>query len=157
MTPVIALAQLLVTTLNEVTGKTFTRAYVPEFDKEKVEDGKWFVAAAGDDIQTKSRDADINEVEIDVCYERALPEATAEYPDPLLNLPFIDECMEEVESVKTLFRQDGAMKNRTYPYTFLKMKNTPLYVPEYLYAEGIFVSSIRLTFFANLETADFDE
>lgn len=159
MTPVIALANLAVTLLNQQIGKTFVRRYSPNFEVEQVKDGLWFVMSTSDMTDTKAADVDITKLEIDVCYQRALPEPTTQYKIPYENLPFIDECMDEVESVKKLFREGGAFRvietNGFSPlYTFLSMSASPLYSQEALLDWGLFISGIRLKFFANLEDED---
>lgn len=144
--PAVELSKNLLAKLNAVLpGKNFTRRYIGVYDAEKVKDGRWFVAMSAEDIK-HTRHVDFPNLSIDIAYQRALPDSSEAFPEPENNLPFLDACMEEVESVKVLFREDGQLREMDLGDCSFKSMTNQLYRPDMLYDNEIFTSVIRLEF-----------
>lgn len=144
--PVLSLASALTTKLAEVTGKQFYRRYAPFSEAKELEAGKWVVLAAAEDF-TKKRTTDQTVVSADVGYQRQIPPANNTNPDPLANLTFLDGCLNEVESVKALFRENGTLADLAInDFVFLRMTNSPIYRSDLLIEQQIFISVLRLEF-----------
>lgn len=146
---IVALADALITEF-ATAGKTFTRRYIPFFDAKSVENGKWFVVAAAEEV-TKKRATDSVVHGVDIAYQKALPASQAGAENPLENNTFIDACMTEVESVKALFREGGSLNDKDIgakKWVVLRMTNNPIYRPDLLLENQIFTSVIRLEFLA---------
>ncbi len=144
--PAVELAKGVAVALHNATGKTFERSYDVNPEPGEVVSGKWFVMAATEDF-TKRQRVDVSKLAVDVGYFRALPESSDEYPNPEKNLPWLDSQMEEVESVKALFREDGALSELVVANCcFVGMINSPLYNPDALGDGQVFISVVRLEF-----------
>lgn len=145
-TPIVELAKALKTRLDTALSVTFERAYVPFLNREDVEDGKYILMASSEDTTTR-RLVDTDKASIVVAYQKALPDSTTAYPDPLKNIPFFDDCMEKVEAMKALFREGGALNLvDLYGYVYLSQSNVPLYRPDFILDYQIFTSEVRLDF-----------
>lgn len=150
-TPIISLSNAVRDAVSNATGKTFTRRYAPYYEAADVQSGVWYVVATTETVQKKRR-VDIAHAEISLAYQIALPDSTSENPKPLENNTFLDSCMAEVESVKSLFRENGDLADASIGnWAFLKMTNDPIYVPNMLEDHLIFTSVIRLEFLAEGE------
>ncbi len=87
-TPIVELAKALKTRLDTELSVTFERAYVPFLNREDVEDGKYILMGSSEDTTTR-RLVDTDKASIVVAYQKALPDSTTTYPDPLKNNPFL--------------------------------------------------------------------
>lgn len=145
--PIIDLTNAVVLAINAY-GKAMTRRYVHFRSANDVALGQWFAMAATEEI-VKKRLVDTVKYNVDIAYQRALPSGD----DPLGNTAFLDACMEEVESVKALFREGCNIADEEFGanWVFLGMTNSPIYRPEMLLENQIFTSVIRLEFLAQLE------
>lgn len=151
--PIVALTTALITAINSAAGKTMVRRYVRFYAAKDLPDaGQWFAMGTEEDF-TKKRQTDIVKLSVDVGYQRPLPEATGPNPTPHDNLEFLDACMAEVETVKALFREGGALAlaEIANKWVFQSMSNSPIYRPELLVENQIFTSVTRLTFLTELE------
>lgn len=151
--PIVALTTALITAINMAGSKSVVRRYVRFYAaKDLPDNGQWFAIGIEEDF-TKKRRTDIVKLSVDVGFQRGLPDASEDYPDPLTNLPFLDACMAEVESVKALFREGGALAEAEIgnKWVFESMSQSPIYRPELLVENQIFTSVIRLTFLTELE------
>lgn len=150
--PIVTLTQALITAING-QGKNLVRRYVRFYVASDLPaEGQWFAAGVDEDY-TKKRIVDIVKPSVDVAFQRPLPAASAAYPDPINNLPFLDQCMAEVETVKAMFREGGALaeKEISEKWVFESMNNSPLYFPNLLVENQIFTSVIRMTFLTEQE------
>lgn len=145
--PIIDLTNAVVLAINAY-GKAMSRRYVHFRSASDVAVGQWFAMAATEEI-AKKRLVDTVKYNVDIAYQRALPSGD----DPLGNTVFLDACMEEVESVKAMFREGGDMEDVEFGsnWVFLGMTNSPIYRPEMLLENQIFTSVIRLEFLAQLQ------
>jgi hypothetical protein len=125
---------------------TATARYVPYAKREQIKDGKWIVAIQ-DETNKQDRLVDTLTYVIDLVYQRSLPDATQAMPDPLENNTFLDGCLNEVGTVKTLFREGGPLRGVVIGGCVQTgMPNQPLYQPDHLINHLIFSSVIRLEF-----------
>ncbi len=150
--PIITLTQALITAINN-QGKNLVRRYVRFYvAKDLPAEGQWFAIAVDEQLQ-KKRTTDIVKPMVDVAFQRPLPPASQANPDPTNNLTFLDACMDEVESVKALFREGGALAEAEIggKWVLEAMDNSPIYRPDLLVENQIFTSVIRLTFLTELE------
>lgn len=150
--PVITLADDLLAALNDDdnTPYTFERRVGPYLKKEDVAGGKWIVVPAGEVGAIRAREVDRTVLTVDVGYQEALPEKTAEQPNPLENLPWFDERMSRLEVVKALFRGSGDLRNTRFDpggeFVLQSMENTPIYRPDLMTDYQIFTAVVRLEF-----------
>jgi hypothetical protein len=145
---IVELADAVKTSIQTLTSRTVRRRYVPYFDSEQVVDGKWFILVAEEDPNSKG-DIDTPKLTIDLGYQKAIPEPTDAVPEPEDHLPTLDAMMEEVETIKNLFAEGGAMRERVQANcVFLNYRPAPLYRQDFLYEMGIFFSVIRLEYLA---------
>lgn len=145
--PIVSLASAVITAINNAASKSLVRRYVPFYKSSDVENGVWFVMAATEDT-TKKRAVDINRLSVDVAYQKALPKSQQGAENPLENNAFLDACMNEVESVKALYREGGALADSALVnrWAFQGMSNNPIYRPDLMLENQIFTSVIRLDF-----------
>lgn len=151
--PVVALTTALITAINSAGSKSVVRRYVRFYAaKDLPEAGQWFAIGSEEDFAKKRR-TDITKLSVDVGFQRPLPAASAGQPEPVNNLPFLDACMAEVESVKALFREGGALADAEIgnKWVFESMSHSPIYRSELLVENQIFTSVVRLTFLTELE------
>lgn len=142
----INVAEALRAALATQLSTTVERRYTAYYDPEAIKDGKFIVVGAASDLDGK-RKIDFLEIGVDVGYQRALPDATVDYPDPRNNVPFLDECSLKVQSIKNLFSEDGPLREADFAgATFLRWRNDPLYRPDMLLDHSIFTSVIRFEF-----------
>lgn len=145
--PVLSLATALTTKLNELTGKQFIRRYAPFYESKDIESGKWLVLAAAEEYSQVARSVGRTIVSVDVGYQVQMPPANNTNPDPLANLTFLDGCLNEVESVKALFKEGGPLQSVSFSdFVFKSMSNSPIYRTDILIEQQIFISVIRLDF-----------
>ena len=156
---VIALASALATALTEYTEKVFTRAYIVENSQAEVQTAKWYVLMGGEEMLPRGN-ANQNTVEVALVYQHGLPKHSTTQK-PVRNLTFLDECVEEVESIVNLFRNPddiaepnehtgkfttcgpyGTMAN----FNFASLSNNPMLDPIFLRDNHIFSSVIKLTY-----------
>lgn len=150
--PIVTLTQALITAING-QGKNLVRRYVRFYvAKDLPADGQWFAVGVDEDF-TKKRIVDFVKPTVDVAFQRPLPAASGQYPDPTNNLPFLDECMAEVETVKVMFRAGGVLAEKEIggKWVMESMTNSPIYLPNLLLENQIFTSVIRLTFLTEQE------
>lgn len=146
--PVVELAKALKTELDTALSVTFQRVYAPFLNAEECASDTYLIMANSEDISPKRR-IDVLKLSIVLAYQLKLPNATAEYRDPLKNIPFFDACMEKVEAIKALFREGGALNEKEISNcVYLSMSNSPIYRPDFIVDFQIFTSEIKLDFWS---------
>jgi hypothetical protein len=154
--PIIDLAQAVRVAVAAATGKTVSRRYAPHFDKKdpELQAGEWFVVVTAEDLR-KKRHTQFPRLTVELAYQRALPDSTTEFKDPLSNLPFLDGCMAEVQGVKNLFGEGGSLQRKILAECDLAdVSNNPLYRPDLLYDLSIFTSVIKLEYDYSIDSDD---
>lgn len=155
--PIVELTNDVAAKLATATGFTFTRRISATFNKTELAGGKWSVLSAADIQASKAKQVDRSTLTVDVAYQEPLPEKTEAYPDPRENLEWFDSRMVLLETVKSLFRGGGALRNARYApgtaFAFQSMEHSPIYRPDLMNDESIFTSAIRLEFFGEIESA----
>lgn len=148
----IEVAEALRAALATQLGVTVERRYTAYYDPEDVRDGKYLVVGGAADLSAK-RGVDHLEIGVDVGYQRALLDPSGPFPDPLNNLPFLDECSLKVQQIKNLFAAGDELNGpgalRDYDFagaTYLRWRNDPLYRPDQLLDHRIYTSVIRFEF-----------
>lgn len=145
MEPILTLRDALAARLTAM-GKTAEARYVPYTKVSELTAGKWLVAA-NDDEDNQFRNVDQRNFTIDLVYQRALPPASEAYPVPLENMPFLDGCVNEVGTVKALFREDGALRGVAIADCIqIGLPKQPLYLPDHLTNHLLFSAVIRVEF-----------
>ena len=126
---------------------TATARYTPYSKPDAIKNGKWIVAIQNEEL-TQSRNVDTKTIyTLDLVYQRSLPDPTATHPDPLENNAFIDGCLNEVGTVKALFRDDGPLRGvQIGGCVQTSMPTQPLYQPDHLINHLIFSSVVRVEF-----------
>ncbi|AMV31717.1 hypothetical protein VN12_06320 [Pirellula sp. SH-Sr6A] len=143
--PLLTLRDALVAKLIAMN-KSAEARYVEYKSKREVKDGKYLVAIASESDK-QFRNVDQRDYFIDVAYQRSLPEATKEKPDPLENNAFLDACVIEVATVKALFQEGGELRgNALADCVAIEILDGPLYLPNHLTEHNIFTSSFRVRF-----------
>jgi hypothetical protein len=143
--PILTLRDALATRLTSM-GKNAVARYVPYTKISELSDGKWLVAA-NDDEDNQFRNVDQRNFTIDLVYQRALPPASQAYPVPLENMPFLDGCVNEVGTVKSLFREGGALRGVAIADCIqINLPKQPLYLPDHLINHLLFSAVVRVEF-----------
>ena len=143
--PILTLRDALAIRLTAM-GKTASARYVPYSKISELANGKWLVAA-NDDEDNQRNLIDQRNFVIDLVYQRALPAASLTYPVPLENMPFLDGCVNEVGTVKALFREDGALRGVAIADCIqIGLAKQPLYLPDHLINHSLFSAVIRVEF-----------
>lgn len=145
--PVISLVDAVIAAINGAASKSIVRRYAPFDESASLPGGKWEAFASTEDV-TKKRRVDVVRSTVGLVYRRTMPAANSGAPNPLENNTFLDGCMNEVESVKALFREDGALADTAIAdkWVFESMRNNPVYNPEVLKNNQLFVSIVFLEF-----------
>ena len=152
MEPILVLRNAIAAELVARGKTTATARYVPYVKREQIKDGKWIVAIQ-DENNKNDRLVDNVTFVIDLVYQRALPDATQAMPDPLENNTFLDGCINEVGTVKTLFREGGALRGvQLGGCVQIGLPNQPLYQPDHLVNHLIFSAVVRVEFRQENET-----
>jgi hypothetical protein len=151
--PVFDLRDAVADQIAAAIGTPVEKRIVAYTKRADVRTGKWIATAAGEETIIVGRSVDESTLTIDVGYQIALPESTADYPDPMENTPWFAEQMAAVESVKLLFRGEtddheaGALRDADFSgMSFVRLTNGPIYRPDLLIDFQIFTSVIRLEF-----------
>ncbi|MFO0383232.1 MAG: hypothetical protein ACK506_16135 [Pirellula sp.] len=145
MHPILVLRNAIVALL-VAKGKTATARYVEYTKKAECEDGKYFVAIASENDK-QFNNVDRRDYLIDVVYQRALPTSTPGQPAPLENNPFLDGCVTEFATVKTLFQEGGEYRGVSIGgCVMIEMLEQQMYSPMHLLEHQIFTSSFRMRF-----------
>jgi hypothetical protein len=143
--PILILRDALAARLTAM-GKTASARYTPYTKISELSAGKWLVAA-NDDEDNQVNLVDNRNFTIDLVYQRALPPASQAYPVPLENMPFLDGCVNEVGTVKSLFREDGALRGQSIANcTQISLPKQPLYLPDHLINHSLFTAVVRVEF-----------
>ena len=146
LVPVVELAKALKTELDSALGVDFQRVYAPFMSAEDCATDTYLIMANTEEISTKRR-IDILKLSIVLAYQLKLPDASPDYRDPLKNTPFFDGCMEKVEDIKALFREGGALNEKSISNcVFQSISNSPIYRPDFVVDYQIFTSEIKLDF-----------
>ncbi len=150
MVPVIQLANALIALINGNLSPSpnLIRRYMPYYDAAQVKDGKWFVVVSADEAKQINK-VDSSKLSIDIGYQRGLPPTSKDYADPTENLPFLDACMEVVETMLVPFAEGGFVRDSSIANRWVLRDATRplLYVPSMLLEYQIFTSVIKLEFF----------
>ncbi len=144
--PINNLAEALIAAL-ATQGKTVVRSYLTLEKTRDLQNGKWLALVSTENV-TKKRRVDSVKSSIAVVYQRQLPSSTSLIENPLENNTFLDSCMNEVESVKSMFREDGPLADVALndTWVFESMTNSPIYVPNHLLENQVFTSPLMLEF-----------
>lgn len=155
--PIVDLTIAIQDALEDLLDKSFERAYVISNSQKDVPLGKWYIMSAGE-TNTKIGNADFGQLDIFLVYQKGLPASTSANPDPMRNYEFVDDCLDEVESVKRLFREPNEDDNLAGALTscgdygtlagfsFVSFTNEPMLDPNLFRDNGVFSSIIRLTY-----------
>lgn len=143
--PILALRDAMVAKLTELD-KDASARYAPVTNQKQLIPAKWFVALQGDELKETNL-IDRRDLFLDIVYQHGLPDPTEEYPIPLENNPWLDEQINEVDSFKALFREDGALRGIILAdCTSIELVDMPLYLPNHLLDHSIFTSLTRIKF-----------
>lgn len=128
-------------------GKTATTArYVPFRKREEILNGAWIVAIQAEEVK-QTRLVDNVLLTLDLVYQRGLPDPTVANPDPLENNVFLDGCVNEVGTVKALFREGGALRGVVIGGCVqIALPPQPIYQPDHLINHMIFSSVVRVEY-----------
>ena len=152
MEPILVLRDAIAAKLVAIGKTTTTARYVPYAKREQITAGKWIVAIQ-DETNKNDRLVDGVTFVIDIVYQRSLPEPTQSMPDPLENNTFLDGCINEVGTVKSLFREGGALRGVPIGGCVqIGLPNQPLYQPDHLLNHLIFSAVVRVEFRLENET-----
>lgn len=144
--PVVELAKALKTELDAALGVEFQRAYAPFLSAEECATDTYLILASAEEITTKRR-VSSSKLSIALAYQLKIPNVTPSEPNPLKNLDFFDGCMEKVEAIKALFREDGALFEKDVSgCVFQAISNSPIYRPDFIVDYQIFTSEIKLDY-----------
>lgn len=145
--PIKVLAIALLAELNSATGKTFTRRYAPYYDSEQLVEAKYFVIATRERNSVAARTVERSDLTILVGVQQALPDTADKNDEFIENTEWLDDRMDEVETIKALFRPGGALRNKSIGgCEFKSMANDPVYMPELLLDNAIFTSMLELVY-----------
>ncbi len=145
MHPILPLRDAMVTKLIAL-GKAASARYSPVTDSKQLIPAKWFVALQGDELKETNL-TDRRDLLLDIVYQHGLPDPTEGYPIPLENVPWLDSQINEVDSFRALFREDGAMRGVAIAdCVAIELVDMPLYLPNHLIEHSIFTSLTRIKF-----------
>ena len=152
--PVITLADDLVSRLGTATGYSFVRRNGPYLKASDVVDQCWLVVPASQTQAIVGRQVDRCVLGCDVALQIALPEPTDLEPSPMENQAWFDEQMDAIERVIRCFRQNGSLRNVEFAggLFFQSMTNQPIYRPDLLIDQQMFISVVRLEFAGEIES-----
>ncbi len=143
--PILTLRDAIAARLTSM-GKSAVARYTPYTKISELSTGKWLVAA-NDDEDNQFNLIDRRNFTIDCVYQRALPPASEAYPVPLENMPFLDGCVNEVGTVKALFREDGVLRGQSIANCIqIGLPKQPLYLPDHLINHLLFTAVVRVEF-----------
>lgn len=145
MHPIIPLRSAIVGLLIGM-GKSASSRYSPVLERKQLIPAKWFVALQGDEIKETNL-TDRRDFIIDVVYQHGLPDPTDEDPIPLENLAWLDAQINEVDSFRALFREDGELRGvELANCVAIELVDMALYLPNHLIDHSIFTSLTRIKF-----------
>lgn len=145
MHPILALRDAMVAKLIAL-GKAASARYSPVTEQKQLRPAKWFVALQGDELKETNL-TDRRDLLLDIVYQHGLPDPTEEYPIPLENNPWLDTQINEVDTFRDLFREDGALRGVCIAdCTSIELVDMPLYLPNHLLDHSIFTSLTRIKF-----------
>lgn len=145
--PIKVLAIALLAELNTATGKTFTRRYAPYYDAAELAEPKYFLITTRERNNVAARSVERSDLTVLIGFQQALPDAEDKDDDFLENTDWLDARMDEVETIKGLFRPGGALRNKSIGgCEFKTMTNDPVYMPDLLLDNAIFTSMIELVY-----------
>lgn len=145
MHPILVLRNAIVALL-VAKGKDASARYVEYTKKSECVNGKYFVAIASEDDK-QFNNVDRRDFLIDIVYQRGLPTATQAQPDPLENNEFLDACVTEFATVKSLFQEGGEYRGASIGNcVMIEIFEQQMYSPTHLLEQQIFTTSVRMRF-----------
>lgn len=145
MHPILVLRNAIVALL-VARGKDASARFVEYTKKSDCMNGKYFVAIASEDDK-QFNNVDRRDFLIDIVYQRGLPVATQAQPDPLENLAFLDACVTEFATVKSLFQEGGQYRGVSIGNcVMIEILEQQMYFPMHLLEKQIFTTSVRMRF-----------
>jgi len=145
MHPILVLRNAIVALL-VANGKDASARFVEYTKKADCMNGKYFVAIASEDDK-QFNNVDRRDFLIDIVYQRGLTEATPEQPVPLENLAFLDACVTEFATVKSLFQEGGQYRGVSIGNcVMIEILEQQMYFPIHLLEKQIFTTSVRMRF-----------
>ena len=145
MHPILPLRDAMVAKLTELD-KDATARYSPVTNQKQLRPAKWFVAVQGDELKETNL-TDRRDLLLDVVYQHGLPDPTTADPVPLENVAWLDAQINEVDSFRDLFREDGSLRGIILAdCTSIELVDMPLYLPNHLLDHSIFTSLTRIKF-----------
>ncbi len=145
MNPILPLRDAVVAKLIAM-GKAASARYSPVLERKQLIPAKWFVALQSD--QTRETNlTDRRDLVLDIVFQHGLPDPTTAYPIPLENNPWIDSQINEVDTFRALFREDGGLRGVAIAdCVAIELVDMPLYLPDHLIDHSIFTSLTRIKF-----------
>lgn len=145
MHPILVLRNAIVALLVAI-GKDASARYVEYTNKAECLNGKYFVAIASENDK-QFNNVDRRDFLIDIVYQRGLTTATQAQPDPLANLGFLDGCVTEFATVKSLFQEGGQYRGASIGNcVMIEILEQQMYSPMHLLEKQIFTTSVRMRF-----------
>jgi hypothetical protein len=144
--PITELAKALATRLSTELGEAVERRYAPYLDPAELEDAKWLLVPAMDDVPKQMRGIADNELAVDVALQHALPEKEHR-DDAAIPIDWVDERIEDLGRLKALFRPGGSLRDLYLASSeFRRYESAPLYRPDLLIEHRIFTGVVRLIY-----------
>lgn len=144
--PIIALSTALAPALTTALGVTVERRYAPYMDAKQLRTPRWILAIGGDDTDNPRRHLVDGELAIDVALQAAHPDRETR-DEQSISTDWCDARVADLGRLKDLFRPGGSMRDqRPANCDFRRYENTPLYRPDLLLENSLFVGVVRLIY-----------
>jgi hypothetical protein len=148
MSPLIETAEALRSAVQAAISQVVTRRYVPYYQSNDVIEAKRFVLLSREEVET-ARSTDRTTLTLGLVYQIALPKSTTANGNPLDNVEWLDQQMEEVEELRALFREGGSLLRAELAggkASFKQFQTHEPYRPDMLMENNIFTSVTLLDF-----------
>lgn len=144
--PVIELSKALALALTTALATPVERRYAPYMDPEQLRTPRWILAVGGDDTDNPRRHLVDGELTIDIALQAAHPDRETR-DEANIDTDWCDARVEDLGRFKDLFRPGGSMRDqRLANCDFRRYENTPLYRPDLLLENLLFVGVVRLIY-----------
>ncbi len=144
-----ALKQAIQSNLTLPDNTVVESRYMPRIDADQLENLHVSVFLLNVQTETIGREVDSDEYSLAIGIQQKVPvnRSGDTVMDGDDNITFIDQKIEFVESVKSLFRSGGVLRHQALAgCRFDKMQHDPQFEPYHLAQYGIFTSVIELTY-----------
>ncbi|GAB5404302.1 MAG: hypothetical protein Aurels2KO_25330 [Aureliella sp.] len=144
--PITQLGKALAARLSTELGATVERRYAPYLDAAELEDAKWLLVPAADDVPKQMRGIADSELAVDVALQQALPEKENR-DDPSISIEWVDSRIEDMGRLKALFHPGGVMRDVFLAGSeFKRFETLALFRPDLLIEHRIFTGVVRLVY-----------